>query len=146
MSLINVGLVAERLDSISLCCVDLEEFRPRSIDEYLADRRYRYITERALQLIIQAAIDINDHILSKLSPGNTLTNFDAFIELGKYGVINSEPAKQLAQSAGLRNRLVHEYNKLDPNQVFRAIDFALQQYPIYVQQVTAYLMSLQADN
>jgi uncharacterized protein YutE (UPF0331/DUF86 family) len=96
--------------------------------------------------MIQAAIDINDHILSRLKPGNTITNFEAFIELGKYEIITPELAKQLAPSAGLRNRLVHEYDDIDPNQVFMAISFALQQYPLYVRQINSYVISLSEDN
>lgn len=57
-----------------------------------------------------------------------------------------ELGKQLAPSAGLRNRLVHEYDDIDSNQVFKAIGFALQQYPLYVKQVNNYLISLDVDN
>ncbi|WP_309232560.1 type VII toxin-antitoxin system HepT family RNase toxin [Cylindrospermum sp. FACHB-282] len=117
-----------------------------NLDEFLADFRQQLVVERLLQLMTQAAIDINDHILSKLNPGKTYTNFEAFIELGKYQIITPELAKQIAPSAGLRNRLVHEYDDIDPNQVFKAISFALQQYPLYVRQINNYLISLDVDN
>ena len=94
----------------------------------------------------QAAIDINDHILSKLKSGESYTNFDAFTELGKYQIITPELAKQIAPSSGLRNRLVHEYDDIDPNQVFKSISFALQQYPLYVRQINSYLISLEEEN
>jgi len=61
-------------------------------------------------------------------------------------VISPELAKQIAPSSGLRNRLVHEYDDIEPKQVFRAISFALQQYPIYVEQINLYLISLSEDN
>ena len=35
---------------------------------------------------------------------------------------------------------------IDPNQVFMAICFALQQYPLYVRQINSYLISLEAEN
>jgi uncharacterized protein YutE (UPF0331/DUF86 family) len=94
----------------------------------------------------QAAIDINDHILSKLNSGKSYTNFEAFIELGNSQIITPELAKQIAPSSGLRNRLVHEYDDIDPKQVFMAINFALQQYPLYVRQINSYLISLEEDN
>ncbi|VEP13873.1 conserved hypothetical protein [Hyella patelloides LEGE 07179] len=37
-----------------------------------------------------------------------VSNFEAFIELAKYGVLTEDLARELAPSAGLRNRLVHE--------------------------------------
>lgn len=120
----------------------MNEFSNLTINEFLDNFKQQLIVERLMQLMIQAAIDINDHILSKLNPGNSATNFEAFIELGKYGIINPQLAKQLAPSASLRNRLVHEYGDIDPNQVFTAITFALQRYPLYAEQMKAYLMSL----
>jgi hypothetical protein len=41
---------------------------------------------------------------------------------------------------------VHEYDEIDPQQVFKAISFALQQYPLYVRQVNSYLISLSQED
>lgn len=146
MNNIDSEIVLARLKLINKYYKTLEEFRSISLDEFLADFRQQLIVERLLQLMTQAAIDINDHILSKLNPGEPYTNFEAFIELGKSQIITPELAKQIAPSSGLRNRLVHEYDDIDPNQVFKAINFALQQYPFYVRQINSYLISLAEDN
>lgn len=146
MSNIDSEIVLSRLRLITKYYNTLEEFRSLSLDEFLADFRQQLIVERLLQLMTQAAIDINDHILSKLNSGNTYTNFEAFIELGKYQILTPELAKQIAPSSGLRNRLVHEYDDIDPNQVFKAISFALQQYPLYVRQINSYLIKLEEEN
>ncbi|QYX32521.1 type VII toxin-antitoxin system HepT family RNase toxin [Sphaerospermopsis torques-reginae] len=146
MSNIDSEIVLSRLRLITKYYNTLEEFRSLSLDEFLADFRQQLIVERLLQLMTQAAIDINDHVLSKLNPGKTYTNFEAFIELGKYQILTPELAKQIAPSSGLRNRLVHEYDDIDPNQVFKAISFALQQYPLYVRQINSYLITLEEEN
>jgi uncharacterized protein YutE (UPF0331/DUF86 family) len=146
MTKIDPEIILARLGLIRKYKNTLEEFRSIKLDDFLADFRQQLIVERLLQLMIQAAIDINDHILSRLNPGNSSTNFEAFIELGKYEVITSELAKQLAPSGSLRNRLVHEYDDIDPNQVYQAINFALQQYPLYVKQINAYLISLDTES
>jgi uncharacterized protein YutE (UPF0331/DUF86 family) len=146
MSNIDSEIVLVRLRLITKYYNTLEGFRSTNLDDFLSDFHKQLVVERLLQLMTQAAIDINEHILSKLSPGNSATNFEAFIELSKYGVITPELARQLAPSAGLRNRLVHEYDDIDPQQVFRAISFALQQYPLYVRQVNSYLISLSEEN
>ncbi|MDJ0633935.1 MAG: DUF86 domain-containing protein [Xenococcaceae cyanobacterium MO_188.B29] len=141
MSNIDSEIVLARLSLIAKYYNTLEQFSNISLDDYLADYNKQLIVERLLQLIIQAAIDINYHILSRLQPGNVVSNFEAFIELAKYGVLTEDLAKQLAPSAGLRNRLVHEYDDIDSNQVYKAISFALQQYPLYVNQINNYLIS-----
>jgi uncharacterized protein YutE (UPF0331/DUF86 family) len=146
MSNIDPEIVLVRLQLINKYYNTLEEFRSTSLDEFLNDFRQQLVVERLLQLMTQAAIDINDHILSKLNFGKTETNFDSFIILGKYGVIAPELARQIAPSSGLRNRLVHEYDEINPREVFKAISFALQQYPLYVRQVNSYLISLSQED
>lgn len=141
MSNIESEIVLTRLRLITKYYNTLEHFSNITLDDYLIDYNKQLIVERLLQLIIQAAIDINYHILSRLRSGNVVSNFEAFIELAKYGVLTEDLARQLAPSAGLRNRLVHEYDDIDSSQVFKAISFALQQYPLYVKQINNYLIS-----
>lgn len=112
MSNIQSEIVLTRLRLIAKYYNILEQFSNISLDDYLADFNKQLIVERLLQLIIQAAIDINHHILSRLQPDNVVSNFEAFIELAKYGVLTEDLARQLAPSAGLRNRLVHEYDEI----------------------------------
>jgi len=146
MKNIEPVIIETRLELIGRYLDHLKKFEGISLDDYLNSFEQQLITERLLQLMTQAAIDINDHILSKLKSGESYTNFDAFTELGKYQIITPELAKQIAPSSGLRNRLVHEYDDIDPNQVFMAISFALQQYPLYVRQINSYLLRFNKDN
>jgi uncharacterized protein YutE (UPF0331/DUF86 family) len=146
MNNIDSEIVLSRLRLITKYYNTLVELNSLSLDKFLGDFRQQLIVERLLQLMTQAAIDINDHILSKLKSGKSYTNFEAFIELGKYQILTPELAKQIAPSSGLRNRLVHEYDDIDPNQVFMAISFALQQYPLYVRQINSYLITLEEEN
>ncbi|MEA5618711.1 DUF86 domain-containing protein [Cronbergia sp. UHCC 0137] len=146
MNNIEFVIIETRLELIGRYLDYLKKFEGISLDDYLSSFEQQLITERLLQLMTQAAIDINDHILSKLTSGKSYTNFDGFIELGKYQILTSELANQIAPSSGLRNRLVHEYDDIDPNQVFKAISFALQQYPLYVRQINTYLMTLEENS
>lgn len=142
MSNIDKAIVAKRVALITQYLESLKKFESKSLEEYLDNFETQMVVERLLQLMTQAAIDINEHILSRINPANSTTNYEAFIEISKYNIINPELAKKLAPSAGLRNRLVHEYDDIDSNQVFGAIKFAIQQYPQYVQQISTYLTSL----
>ena len=142
----NNDLIVNKIKLITKYYQTLEKLSLISLDDFLADYSQQLLAERLLHLITQTAIDINHHILSKLNPGNHTTNFDSFIELFQYEVITPELAKELAPSTGLIKHLVHEYDDIDPNQVFMAICFALQQYPLYVRQINSYLISLEAEN
>lgn len=110
----------------------------KSIETVIIETRLELISRYLDRLKKSEAINLDDY----------LNSFEAFIELGNYQIITPELAKQIAPSSGLRNRLVHEYDDddIDPNQVFKAISFALQQYPLYIRQIKSYLISLEQDN
>lgn len=94
----------------------------------------------------EAASDMNSYLLLQLYQAPPETYFDSFIEAGKRGLITRELAAELAQSAGMGNRLVHQYEDIDNSLVFAAIPKALEQYPLYIQQITAYLDSLEVED
>ncbi len=111
----------------------LEEFKDYSFDEVAKDFRKLAIIERLLEKIITRAIDINQHIISEKGKGTEKIRGyeDAFIVLSEIGVYPEDFAKRIAPSAGLRNRLVHEYDNLDNKIVYKSVDEALEQYAKY---------------
>lgn len=144
MSPIERHTISTRLELIKKYLNRLQQFESVSIDEYRHDFDKQLIAERLLQLIVEAATDINNYLLARSGQGTSANYFDSFIAAGRQGIITPELAAQIAPSAGLRNRLVHQYEDIDSRQVFVAIELALQQYSLYVRQITIYLESLEA--
>ena len=85
-------------------------------------------------------------ILVQLHKTSPTKNFDAFTEAGNKGIITENLAGELAQSVGMRNILVHQYKDIDNRIVFSAIPIALEQYRLYVEQVTAYIKPLKVED
>jgi uncharacterized protein YutE (UPF0331/DUF86 family) len=54
-------------------------------------------------------------------------------------VVDAEFAGRIAACAGLRNRIVHEYDELDAKKVHEALQTALQDVPVYLRRVNEYL-------
>lgn len=65
--------------------------------------------------------------------------YDSFTELGKMGILEPKFASGIARAAGLRNRIVHEYDKIEPEKVFEAIRSALADLPVYLQAVLSFI-------
>jgi hypothetical protein len=65
--------------------------------------------------------------------------YQSFPDLGTAGVLARELAERLAPSAGLRNRIAHEYDDLDPARVHAALQDAVQDVPAYMAAVLALL-------
>ncbi|MBI4588744.1 MAG: DUF86 domain-containing protein [Candidatus Rokubacteria bacterium] len=65
--------------------------------------------------------------------------YGGFLKIGDLGIVSPDLARSLAPSAGLRNRLVHEYEAIDDEKVLRSIGTLLELYPRYVQALEAFL-------
>jgi uncharacterized protein YutE (UPF0331/DUF86 family) len=68
--------------------------------------------------------------------------FGGFIRLGELGTLSRDLAAALAPSAGLRNRLVHEYDAIDDGKVLAAVGTMLDLYPRYIAAIEAELTKL----
>ncbi|KAF3890910.1 DUF86 domain-containing protein [Tolypothrix bouteillei VB521301] len=136
-------VVLVRIRLVVKYCDTLEKFKSISLDEYLGDFSQQLIVERLLQLMVEAATDINKYLLLQLYEINPTTNFDSFSQAGQKGIITQNLADELAKSVGMRNILVHQYKDINSTIVFSAIPKALEQYRLYVQQVIAYCDSLE---
>ena len=139
MSPVDAAVVRSKLGHIMECLDALRPLARLTLAEYRARIYERKASERLLQQAIEAALDINAHIIAELGLRVPDEYYGAFVKLGELGVLSSELANSLAPSAGLRNRLVHEYAGLDDAKVLGSIAVMLDLYPRYIQAVEAYL-------
>ena len=145
MTTFDINVILTRLSKIEDYLKRLEKYQSTTLDEYSENQDIQLITERLIQVMTEAALDIIKHLLSCLGilrQKETWTNKDYFLEAANLNIISSEIANQLVKAAGMRNILVHIYLNIEPEQVFFAIAKSLEIYPIYIHQITAYLDSL----
>lgn len=118
---------------------ELEDLARTPLAAYLADLRTRKLTERFLQEAIEAAIDINRHLV-RVSGGRPVDdNHASFLRMADVGVLPRDLATGLVRAAGLRNHLVHEYDTLDDTLVLESAGMAVERLPLYVAAVEDYL-------
>ena len=121
----------------------LKEYEFISFENYQNNFEKKATIERTLELMIQAAIDINRHLITKkLRLPFPETAKQSFLQLQQENILTEALAKQLAKSAGLRKILAHEYLELDDTIIYQSIPLALSQYPLYIKQIITYLDSL----
>lgn len=140
---VNIEIVLSRLQLMSDYLQELKRFESMTLENYLNSFDSKIISERLLELIIQAALDINDHLLSQGLDVRSPENKQLFLNAGRYQIIDSELAEQLSTSAGLRNILAHQYLTINHRLLFGHIQQVLALYPLYVKQITQYLDSLE---
>lgn len=107
----------ERLDDLIL---ELDAIRAGGHDAYMAQWRTRLAAEHALQLAIQACIDVSAHVVSELglkAPVDYRGVFESLLPAG----LDPRLAERLAAAAGMRNILVHGYLDVDDEAVWNAL-------------------------
>jgi len=107
--------------------------------EYISDVYKRKATERLLQELIEAAIDINSHRIVQTGHAAPDDYYESFIKAGVLKITPADLAEKLAPSAGLRNRRVHEYDLLDHSLVLEAVKMAEKLYSKYIQEIERFL-------
>lgn len=93
------------------------------------------VVERLLERMITRMIDINYHVITALGHPPPSDYHGSFLKLGELGILDAAFARQIARAAGLRNRLVHDYEDLEAQKVFEALGSALQDVPVYVSRI-----------
>lgn len=139
MSPLDRALVRRKLATIVRNLGDLAAVTDLPLAEYRRDRFRQKGTERLLQEPLGAAIDANLHLLRTAGAPAPDDAFGSFVALGRAGVLDPALADRLAPAAGMRNRLVHEYDALDDALVLAAVRRARVDLAAYVAAVEARL-------
>lgn len=124
MSPVDAAVVRRKLAHILATIETLRPIAGFTLAEYRARVWERKATERLLQEAIEAALDVN---------------YGTFLRLADLGIISPDLARAVAPSAGLRNRLVHEYDEIDDAKVLASVSSTLQIYPRFVQSIETWL-------
>ena len=102
----------------------------KSLDAYLASNLDEIVTERYYHLIIGAG-----HAPPR-------DYYDSFTQLTRLRILPPAFASQIATCAGLRNRLVHEYDEIDPRRVYEGLVASVRDIPEYLRHVHDYVQGL----
>ena len=129
-------LIIRKISLIQGDIIPLKKISRLSFKDFLSDFENEILTERYLERIIGRMIDINYHLLTEAGQPAPRDYYFSFIELGKLSFIPAELSRDLAQFAGLRNVLAHEYNSIDNRKVWRGMKHLLKLLPQYLKNVS----------
>ncbi len=137
--MIDRELVTRKL---ALIMGDLNELRAvaaKSREEYLASVRDELVAERLLERMIGRMIDVNYHLITATGQPPPRDYYESFIRLGTLQVLPADFARRMAGCAGLRNRIVHGYDDIEPDKVYEALQAAVKDIPDYLRYVHQYV-------
>ena len=136
--MIDAALVGRKALLITRDLTDLAPLARTPLADYLANARDELVAERLLERIIGRMIDINYHLLTETAHPPPADYYAPFTQLAALGVYDIEFGRRIAACAGLRNRIVHEYDEVDPRSVHEALGTAIQDVSTYLRAIDDY--------
>jgi uncharacterized protein YutE (UPF0331/DUF86 family) len=118
--MIDRELVTRKITLILKDLSSLTDLSGLTREAYLANPINEVLAERYLERMIGRMIDINYHIITESGNPPPKDYHESFQMLGTMGILEAEFARQIAFSAGLRNRIVHDYEDIDASKVYES--------------------------
>ena len=140
--MIDKRLLKRKLSKLREYLKELQPFIRISLQDYLNDYKNKRTVERDIQLIVECATDINSHILVETKEIPPRDYYTSFTELTKLHVLPHEFGLSLAETAGLRNRIVREYEEIKDEIVYGNIEKVLNLYQKYIELILKYLTKI----
>lgn len=127
--------VTKKLEMINEYTGELEEMLKLPDKEIFSDHAKLHAVERLAQLIVDLMLDINQHFIRELNLKIPEELKGTFAILGEKSILPIDFAEKIAPLTGVRNILVHQYEKIDRELLMRNLrknfsDF--QKYERYI--------------
>ncbi len=136
--MIDAKLVRSKLEACSLCLVRLQPLARIPYAKFSTDYVVSSAAERLVQLVVDAAVDVNNHLLLEAGQPTPRDYFSSFMGLVRIRALSSRLARSLARTTGLRNRLVHAYEEIDPALFYRSLPELLRHFRAYVASIRGF--------
>ena len=137
--MVNKVLIERILSDIDSNLNDLKNASDITWDVYRVDKRARRFVERTLHVLIEACIDIAQHIVSDQKFREPANYRDTFVVLAENNIIQPKDLEQFENMASFRNILVHYYEKVDDEIVFGIFKDNLADFDLFVEKIIEYL-------
>lgn len=139
ISRLNIPRIRENLSLIGSFLEKLGRLAKLSKEEFLADERNPAAAESFLRRSIEAMFDISRHILSKSYEFKSLEYKDVAQALGEKQIVPSEYADTLVKMAGYRNRMVHYYKEVKPDELYNILQKDLGDIERFLVEIEKFL-------
>jgi uncharacterized protein YutE (UPF0331/DUF86 family) len=137
MSPLEIAVLRRKLSRIVENLAHLKALGTPTVEEWRSDDVRTAAAERWLHVCIEAAVDLNSHLLVGLGHPAPADGHQSFLDLARRTkTIGADLAGKLAPSVGLRNRLVHRYDDIDDALDLKGIAEAARLFPRYVEAVS----------
>lgn len=132
---VNLSLLCQRAGEIRYAISSLRRRSNRPREEFVIDEDAMDACKYRLQMAIEAAISICNHLAARMLHKSPNSYAACFTILASGGIITNDLADRLASMAGFRNLLVHVYDQIDDGRVWEILQSDLGDLEEYVDAI-----------
>lgn len=132
-------LIERILADMKLLLKELKEAQDITWETYQVDVRSRRFIERTLHIVIEACIDIAQHIISDEKLREPASYRDTFKVLVENGILRQQDLTKFEAITSFRNLLVHYYERIDDSIVYGVFKQNLSDFDLFINQIIDYL-------
>jgi uncharacterized protein YutE (UPF0331/DUF86 family) len=126
----KIAVVMDKVERLRRLSDKIDTFNAYAQSADLKD-----LTERNLQIAIEACLDIGKIIISQKMLRDPKDNKDIFVILAEAGIIGLQSLEFLTPMAGTRNILVHGYDKVEDSLVYGILKRHLNDFDVFLTEV-----------
>lgn len=138
--MVNRPIIQRLLNNLEGYINDLRNATDITHDKYLEDIRIQRFVERTLEIAVACCLDVVHHIISDEGFREPDSYSDAFTVLTEQGVLPATSLKDYRMMAQFRNKIVHYYEKIDPDQVYAIFRGNLKTFDTFREQISAWII------
>jgi len=135
----HIHLIRQKLTNLTAYVDELAPYLLVSYREYREMSGRQRIVERLAQVIVECAIDTNGMLLIDAGQPPARSARQSFEAIHRLGIIDEHLLSRFQRYVGMRNRIVHDYDRLDSRILFHSAQRLLDDARVYVVQVHGYL-------
>ena len=117
--MIDKDIILGKAEKVRQHLKRVKDKRPDTLKGFLSNPDLQDIVLFNLQMAIQNCIDMASHLISDEGLGLPGSTNEMFYLLQDNGYIPKEVADKMVAAVGIRNPLVHEYGKMDLEEVYK---------------------------
>lgn len=139
ISNLNIARILELIRFIEVCLQELRPYSRMTMEGFLADRKNPPFVESFLRRGLEAVFDIGRHILAKTAGSKEIEYKAIAKELGNKGIISKEISEILYLMAGYRNRMVHFYKEVMPEELYQIVVNNLGDFERFNREIVSFI-------
>lgn len=138
--MLNKEFVEKKVSLIEEDIKRLKDFGNMTAEEIFLNYEKQATVERLMERIIARAIDINQYLIRQLNKDVIPQNYrQTFLILFDLGIYDEKFGERISKSIGIRNVLIHDYDKIDFKLLYSSISDCISDYIKYCNYIIDFL-------